>query len=482
MNANAMGALSRLLRDLRAVAGPAAHFGGTSRDRDLERNSRAALSGITAALGRIVQMGSSLITVPFAIRYLGNERFGLWMTINSLLAIAAFADFGLGNGLLNSIAKSHGRNDVDAIKKALSSAFAALCVIAAGLLTLFFAIYRFISWADFFRVSSATARLEAGPTLIVFTVCFALNLPAGIVQRAQMGLQEGFRTNMWQLSGSVMALGGLFLGLWLQVGLPVLVLAIAGAPLLATAMNAYFFFVRRRPDLLPRWSMVSRQTIRQIMSVGVLFFILQIVVAVAYSADGVVVARTLGAVSVPEYVIPQRMFSLITMAVAMFVTPLWPAYAEAISRGDTSWVRRSLYRSMSIVLVATGAAALVLLLVSHPLILWWAGPSVNPPLLLLIGLAIWTVMESCGSALAVFLNGTGFLHFQIVTACVFGVSCIAAKIYLARHVGIAGLPWATIVTWGLLNFLPLMFYVRWKLRRLPTPMTETPVAAAAEAV
>jgi O-antigen/teichoic acid export membrane protein len=394
------------------------------------------------------------------------------MTISSLLVTAGFADFGLGNGLLNVIAKAHGKDDIEGVKRALSSAFASLCLISGVLLMLFFVAYRFIPWADFFRVTSPTARFEAGPTLMMFTICFALNLPAGVVQRTQMGLQEGFLTNIWQLVGSVLSLLGLVIGIWLRVGLPILVFAIAGAPLIAAVSNGFFFFGIRRPDLRPQWRLVSIDATKQIISIGVLFFILQVVVAIAYSADGVVVARAVGAVNVPEYVIPQRMFSLITMMVAMFVTPLWPAYAEAISRGDTIWVRRSLYRSMFLVCLVSTAAALLLLLASRQLINWWAGPTIHPPLILLVGLAVWTVMESCGSALAAFLNGSGFLQLQIAVACVFGVSCITAKIYLARHFGSAGLPWAAIFTWGLLNFAPLMFYVRWKLRHMPSSPIE----------
>ena len=75
-------------------------------------------------------------------------------------------------------------------------------------------------------------------------------------------------------------------------------------------------------------------------------------------------------------------------------------------------------------------------------------------------------MESCGKAIAAFMNGSGFLHFQIALAAVFGVSCIIAKVLLARRFGSTGLPWATIVTWGLLNFVPLVFYIRWRLRCL----------------
>lgn len=464
---NAIAGVRRLLLDLRWAARPTSRFSSIAIEREAQRSRRAALSGVTAAAARLVQMGASLITIPLAIRYLGTERFGLWMTVSSLLVMAGFADFGLGNGLLNAVARAHGKDDVDAVRKALSSALAYLCLIAGLLLILFFALYPIVPWADFFRVTSPAARIDAGPTLMVFTICFALNLPAGVVQRTQMGLQEGFLTNGWQLAGSVLSVVGLVLGIWLHAGLPMLILAIAGAPLIASALNGLVFFGIRRPDLRPHWRLVSLDTTKQIMSVGVLFFVLQIVVAVAYSADGVVIARAVGAVNVPAYVIPQRLFSLLTMMIAMFVTPLWPAYGEAISRGDTAWVRRTLYRSLFIVLLVTSAAALILFFASRELIHWWAGPGINPPLLLLAGLAIWTVMESCGSALAAFLNGSGFLHLQILVASIFGVTCIVAKVYLARRFGSVGLPWATIVTWGLINFLPLMFYARWKLNHLP---------------
>ena len=54
-------------------------------------------------LARIVQIGTLLVTVRLTLKYLGNERFGLWMTISSVLAMAAFADFGVGIGVLNTM-------------------------------------------------------------------------------------------------------------------------------------------------------------------------------------------------------------------------------------------------------------------------------------------------------------------------------------------------------------------------------------------
>ncbi|WP_158785758.1 lipopolysaccharide biosynthesis protein [Granulicella sp. L46] len=428
-------------------------------ERGAERNRRALLTGGTSTLARVVQIGTSLITVPLTLKYLGNERFGLWMTISSVLAMAAFADFGVGNGVLNTVAKAFGKDDMEGVRKAVSSGFAVLNTIAALLLLSFFSIYRFVNWANFFRVYSPQARAEAGPALAVFAICFALNISMDVVQRVQLGLQQGYRYGLWQLCGSVTGLIGVLGGIWLHVSLPVLVIAIAGAPIVSTALNAIHFFGFVRPDLRPSRELVSRDAISQIARLGGLFFVLQVVSAVSYSADNFIVARTLGAVNVPEFAIPQRMFALIAMMSSMLVAPLWPAYGEAVSRGDIKWVRHTLGRSLLIVLAATSVASGVLLFLSHRLLYWWVGSRIHPPFLLLLGLAIWTVISCCGDALAMFMNGAAIIRIQLVVATVFGVACLATKITFIHHYGISGIPWATLCAYMVTVVLPYSLYV-----------------------
>src|ERR1700692_3845800 len=81
-----------------------------------------------------VQVSTSLITIPLTVHYLGDERFGLWMTISSVLAMANFADFGIGNGLLNAVADAYGKDDYERIRRAVSSGFAVLFGVGIGLL------------------------------------------------------------------------------------------------------------------------------------------------------------------------------------------------------------------------------------------------------------------------------------------------------------------------------------------------------------
>ena len=439
---------------------------GNSGQRQTGRERRAVVTAGTAVLARAAQVSTSLLTVPLTIHYLGNERFGLWMTISSVLAMANFADFGIGNGVLNMVADAFGKDDTDRMRQAISSGFAVLSTVGLLLLAFFASTFLWISWADVFRVVSAQARSEAAPALMVFALCFTLNIPFDLVQRAQLGLQQGFRTNLWQVGGSLAGLAGVIAAIRLHAGLPILVAALAGAPVAATVLNTFHFFVFSRPDLRPRRRFISRQTVSKIVSSGTLFFILQLVASIAFSADNFIIAHIRGAAAVPDYSIPQRMFQVISMMVWMMVTPLWPAYGEAISSGDIPWVRRTLGRSLRWVFGLATVAAAGTLLIARPLLNWWVGSAVSPPFVLLLGLALWTITECCGNTLSMFLNGAGIMRFQIVIASTFCVCCVALKIYLTGRYGIAAVPWATLLAYLPIVMLSCAIYVPRALKHL----------------
>jgi len=436
--------------------------------RSAARHRRAAVTGITSGISRAVRIGVSFITVPLTLHYLGNERFGLWMTISSVLAMAGFADFGIGNGVLNTVSTAFGKDDWEGIRGAISSGIAVLTLIGAALVAFFLSIYSFVDWGNLFRATTADARAQAGPAMLVFVLCFALNIPLDVVQRTQLGLQQGFLTNLWEIFSSVLILVGIVAVVNFHLSLAALVVAFAGAPVLGTWMNAAFFFGVSRRDLLPQWRLVSRKIIQKITTLGGLFFVLQLVGAVSYSADNFIIARILGVADVTVFSIPQRMFSVITVVVAMLMMPLWPAYGEAISRGDMHWVRHTLSRTLLGVFAFASIVSAMLLVFSNKLLLWWVGPGIHPSFLLLLGLAVWAVLSNCGNTLAMFLNGAGIVKFQVIVATIFGIGCLLVKILLTRHYGIAGVPWATVITYALLTVLPCAWYVPRLLRKMET--------------
>ena len=52
------------------------------------------------------------VSVPLTVHYLGAERYGVWLTISSLLVWVALTDFGLaGNALVNVLSEAVGNDD-----------------------------------------------------------------------------------------------------------------------------------------------------------------------------------------------------------------------------------------------------------------------------------------------------------------------------------------------------------------------------------
>ena len=465
-----LAAVWTLLRELlRELVRLSPHDTRTEEGRARERHSRVTLTALASALAKVIAVATALISVPLTLHYLGPERYGLWMTISSLVAILAFADLGIGNGMLNAIAAAHGRDDRLAIRGYVSSGFVVLSAVAVVLLLLFFAAYRFVPWPALFNVKTELARQEVGPAVAVFITCFALAIPLTIVQRVQSALQRGFLAALWQCAASTLGLAGVIVAIHQQASLPWLVLAFVGAPLLASAFNSLLFFGRMQTEIAPKLHAVSREAGWQLVRTGGLFLVLQAVAAVAYASDSLIIAQMLGAAAVADYAVPERLFSLITLVIAMVLAPLWPAYGEAIARGDMPWVRRTLRRSVVTAVALSALCSFAMVLLGPWLIEVWVGKAIVPSMLLLLALALWKTIEAGGNALAVFLNGAHVVQVQVVLAVLTAIAALLLKIFLVRAVGVAGAVLASVIAYSVFTALPIFVLLPRLLQRLRSP-------------
>lgn len=412
------------------------------------------MTAVAAAGAKGITVLTTLVSVPLTLGYLGEERYGLWMTISSVFAILAFADLGLGNGLVNAISEADGKDDRQLARQCVSSALLMLSGVAALLCVAFAIAYPYISWERFLNVSSARAIAEAGPAMTAFVACFLISMPVGVVARVQMGYQEGFANSLWSAAGNFMGLAAVLVAIYLRASLAWLVLAMAGTPVIANLANAVVLFGYRRPWLLPRVKAASLAIAAKLLRLGLLFFILQIAVAMAYASDNLVISQVLGSAAVTQYSVPARLFSIPLVVIGMVLGPLWPAYGEAFARGDVLWAKKMLVRSLAASAVLATLAAVPLVVFGSWLLHVWAGKEIHASWLLLAGLGIWSVLNSVGNALAMALNGANVIRFQVITASLMAILALGLKIGLARALGVPGVIWATVIAYSVVVVLP----------------------------
>ncbi len=437
----------------------------TPEGRAKERQRRALLTSLASLVTQSAKIFAVIISVPLTIAYLGTERYGLWLTISSFAAFLSFSDLGVGNGLLNAIANANGRNDRLAMRRAISSSVLLLTGVSIGLLILFWVIYPYAPWQQVFNVSSAQAIAEAGPALAVFVTCFLINMPFEAVHRVQEGLQEGYRSKLWQAGGSLASLLALVVTIRYQLGLPWLVLSFTGVPVVVTCLNNISVYGSRYPWLRPAWGFATRTEAKNLANVGFMFLLVQLSMAVAFASDNMVIAQILGPATVTQFGVPQRLFALLLMLVSVALSPLWPAYGEALSRNDVAWAKQTLARTVRSSLSIVGPMALVVVLLGQWIIQVWVGPGVSPSWLLLTGFGVWVVISSAGNAMAMFLNGAGKVRFQVVTATAMAVTNLMLSIHLTHLIGVPGPIWGSVISYAIVLLVPTFFYVRRLLGR-----------------
>jgi O-antigen/teichoic acid export membrane protein len=428
------------------------------------------MTTITSGIAKAIGILASLISVPLTYRYLGPERYGIWMVLISIITAMSFADLGIGNGLMNAVSEAYGKDDRRLAREHVTSALALMLLIGFVFAVAGAVGYPLVSWPRLLNVKSQAVAAEGARAFLVLYASFVVNLPLGVIARAQAGLQKAYTAQIVNAMGSILSLGAILVVVWLRGSLVWLVFAFVSTAAAATLLNGLVLF-REFPWLLPARHAFSSAAARKIFDLGILFFVLQCAFVLSYTSDNIVIAQVLGAAAVAVYAVPQKLFSSVSTVVSMAINPLWPAYGEAIARGDVAWVRRTFFASLLTTFAFTFPVCIVLVLLG-PLILRAAvGKSFHAPLGLLIALAVWAVVWALTTAVTAFLNGAGVLKEQAGLVVFASICNLGLSIYLTLHLGVIGVCLGSILTQLFIISPAYFFLVRGLLRRTATPKT-----------
>jgi len=206
-------------------------------------------------LFRAIGIGSTFISMPLTIHYLGEAKFGVWTTLLSILTWVIFFDFGVGHGLKNEVAESLAKNDFLGIKKSISAAYSAIGIITLTILFLFLTLSFFIPWQEIFNTTEI--QEDALRNAVQITATFILvNFWFGLVNSLLSAFQKTSIITLNQTISSVLSL--IFVYILLQTTSGSLwKLAVAygcalSIPNIISTLSLYFRYPKLRPNFLLR--------------------------------------------------------------------------------------------------------------------------------------------------------------------------------------------------------------------------------------
>ena len=424
------------------------------------RVRRVFATGLSSGLARLASLAVTLVAVPLVIRELGAEQYGVYVSLAALVNILLAVDLGLGSALVNEIADlTDPDGSRDRMASLVSSAVLPLCVLVVLAGALLVGFTRVVDVSALLNTPSSMSNSEVTRLLLLAFIPYLLSLPLGVVVRIRYGLQEGHVSHLCQVVGYGLQLALLLLAALLGAGLSWFIVLLGVGALFGYVIDGAVMLVRR-PWVMPRPTRFVWPDARRLLGAGGLFLVLGISAAVGYQTDAVVIAHWLGSDGAATYGATFQVIVICPLALSLFLNALWPAYREALSSGDTGWVRRTFVQSLRATIPLAAIAGVVLIVLGPWFVEAWAGADVRPPLGLVVAGALFVLVNAVSGPVAMLLNGMHKLRPQAVAAVVMAMANIALSIVWVQSIGLAGPLLATAVTQLVCILIPMGIYLR----------------------
>lgn len=402
-----------------------------------------------------LKAGSVLITlllVPLTINYVDTIQYGIWLTISSVVYWINMFDFGIGNGLKNEIAYSLAVNDETNLKRYVSTSYAALGIISISIFTLFFVFGRMVDWNRLLNIPRI-AGLDLFPVLATLLLIFCIQFVAQILDAVLGATQQTFKSSLILFVGQLAGLITIYiLTLTVKGDLLLLVLAFGGCTVIALVVASFVLYRTKIQKFSPSLKYVDRSVVKKLMSVGGIFFIIQINAMLLIHSNNFIISKILGPQAVTTYNIPFRLFSFISMLFAIIIMPYWSAFTDAYARADFSWIKTNI-RYLRLFCLALVLIGIVILVFSKWIYKFWIGNAVIVPFSLSVGMLVYIATYMWHTLHVYFLNGTGKIRAQLLVGICGVLLNIPLAFILGKHFGLVGIIYSNSFTFLIMGLI-----------------------------
>lgn len=421
-----------------------------------ERSVKAKKNILASFVIKGLSIAISLVLVPLTINYVNPSRYGIWLTLSSMVAWFSFFDIGFGNGLRNKFAEALAKGQDELARIYVSTTYAILSIIIVTVLILFLFINRFLDWSKILNTPPEMAgelSILAGIVFVFFCLRFIFQLLATVLTANQ----EPAKASFFDFLGSFFSLIIIFILTKTTSGnLIYLGTALSFAPVLVLAISSLWYYSRDYKKYAPSFKYVKFGFARNLMSLGIKFFIIQIAALVLFNTNNIIITQLFGPKEVTTFNVSFKLFSVITMIFFIIATPLWSAFTDAYVKSDFAWIKTTLSKMRKIWYLLIIFSIMILL--ASPLIYkLWVGDSVKVPFALSMAMCSYGIVYIWQTIHVFLLNGIGKIKLQLYLVIFTGLINIPLAIFLGKKMGLVGI---TLTSTLLFIFMGILFSIQ----------------------
>lgn len=429
------------------------------------RLKKISLSYIVSALARGSGFLFTFTTTPILLNYLGKDGFGLWSIFIQFFSFAAFSDFGLSNGLHNTLLKArHTENEANNILL-IQRTFLLLVCIALTILVLTSGPIFLFDWISILNIKNSQLQSTLLASIVTISLLFFLNVPIGIIQKVQFAYMDHHKVYSWEVFSKILAIIMIFSAINLKLSIPFLLACFFLPIIIANIFNILTYKKLRVWKISKQSLMIHNSQVLSVAQKGGLFFVMSIFYALGRTTDNFVIGSFGSLEQVTDYQILARLFDIPLLLVMMLSAIMWSAFAESIHKNEYKWVKKTMTQAIYFILITMFCFLMAFQNFGETLLSLWLGQKTTINFSLLYSMAAWTTVGAISNLLSSYLNATDRLLFQIKVFAVYFIIAFPLKAFILKKVSLEAFVLAGTIAFFLILIIPsaLIIYKDLKL-------------------
>lgn len=383
-------------------------------------------------IGQIIPLLVGIITIPFIIRGLGVERFGLLSLAWVVVGYFAIFDLGLGRGITKFVAEALGKGEDEQIPHLVWTAVTVQAILGiAGALVLL-GITPLLAE----RILNIPTEIISEAKIIFYIL--SLSIPVILVSSTFSGVLEAFQrfdlVNIVKVPSNTLTFLLPVVGLLLGFNLPGIV-----ALILFTRIGTLVAFVVINLCITPQLRRYSGSfsLFPRLFSFGGWVTISNIVGPILVYLDRFLIGSLLSLAAVAYYSTPYEAVTRLWIISASLATTLFPAFSSLEGVKDRQKLGMLFARSVKYILLVSGPIILVVMLFAKEALQVWLG----------VDFAQQSTLAMQILALGVLINSLAHIPFALLQGV--GRPDLPAKFHLLQLPIYVVIAWFSITQWGI---------------------------------
>ena len=404
-----------------------------------KRTKGVIRSASISVITKIANIIGSFIIVPLTINYVSPTKYGIWLTLSSVIAWITFFNMGLGHGFRNKFAKSKAENNTELAKQYVSTTYFTLGAIVFIVLSIALIINNYIDWSSFLNLPSLyNKELKYVFGIVCTFTCIKMVAHTFDIMLTadQHPEYEGIISAIGQYSCIVIIY---ILTKSTEGNLSYLALVYSGVPItILVVISIITFIFTKYRKYAPSIHSFRFSLIKDIMNKGIQFFAISLCMLAIFQIVNIIIQRELGSIAVTQYNIAHKLFSVIYMFMLIIINPLWSATTDAYIKQEFGWIKSLVKKMERIFMLATCCGVLILLL-SPYIYQLWIGKDIEINFALSAAMLLLILSQTYGAIYMYIINGIGCIRIQLITYIMFATVCWSLYTYAGRMFGVIGI-------------------------------------------